>query len=65
MADTLLAPTLVYRLGRTRTWHRARVLIEGEPKRVVVRTACGIRFADGDWTETMGFLSCADCEAAG
>lgn len=58
--STLLDPVPVVRIGRAKTLHRFRVLIEEQPPRVVVRTRCGIRWSD-EFTETFGFPTCEDC----
>lgn len=61
--DTLMTPVPVFRLGRKRTTHRARVLIEDN--RVVVRSACGLlRDVDEGFTETFGFPTCDECGEA-
>ncbi len=54
------APTM--RIGRKRTLHRVRVLIEDE--RVVIRTRCGLDPTDEGFTETFGIPTCDDCEAS-
>jgi hypothetical protein len=59
--DELLTPVPVLRLGRRKTNHRARVLIEGN--RVVIRTRCGLDPLTTGFTETFGFPSCDSCEA--
>ena len=51
----------VRRLGRKRTLHLSRVLIED--RQVVVRTRCGIRYADGEFTEAFGVPTCSECLA--
>lgn len=55
----LLTPRTVMRIGRKRTQHLPRVLIEG--KNVVLRTRCGIDPLDEGWTETAGFPTCEAC----
>lgn len=58
-----LAPELetrtVMRVGRKRTQHLPRVLIEG--KAVVIRTRCGIDPLVFGWTETHGVPTCDAC----
>jgi hypothetical protein len=56
----LLTPGPVLRIGRKRTNHRPRVLIEG--KRVVIRTACGLDPLGEGFVEESGFVTCDDCE---
>ncbi|WP_181312493.1 hypothetical protein [Nocardioides campestrisoli] len=59
--DTTTPPAAIFRIGRGRTWHRARVLIESG--RVVVRSQCGLLRGVGDgFTETFGYPTCSDCE---
>lgn len=56
-------PAPIFRLGRGRTWHRARVLIEDG--KVVVRSACGLlREAEDGFTEAFGFVTCEKCGEA-
>ena len=65
-----LDPVPVFRIGRGRTWHRARVVIEpptgrAADQRVVVKSRCGlVRDADEGFTETFGLPTCAECGAA-
>ncbi len=59
--DALSPLRLVRRLGRARTWHLSRVLIEDG--RVVIRTQCGLQTTDGEWTETVGVPTCDDCQS--
>lgn len=62
-AETLLDPVPVFRIGRGRTTHRARVLIEDG--RVVVRSRCGLlRDVGQGFTETLGFPTCEKCRGA-
>ena len=62
MADELLSPTTVMRIGRKRTQHRIRVLIE--ENRVVIRTTCGLDPLPDSFVETSGFVTCDACGAA-
>lgn len=57
-----LRPVPVLRIGRERTLHRPRVLIEGQ--RVVVRTRCGRDPLPGGFTETTGIPTCDECGEA-
>lgn len=55
----------VFRIGRTRTWHLAKVLIEDDANgqaRVVVRSRCGLE--RGEFTETYAIPTCEACVAA-
>ncbi|WP_346007428.1 hypothetical protein [Janibacter terrae] len=58
-----LAPELdtrtVMRIGRKRTQHLPRVLIEDG--HVVLRTRCGIDPLGDGWTETHGIATCDAC----
>ena len=62
MSDALLdGPRAVMKLGRKRTLHLPRVLIEDQA--VVIRTRCGLDpLADG-FTETFGLPTCETCIA--
>lgn len=64
MSDTL--PTMdlrpIFRIGRGRIWHIARVLIEDDSNghaHVVVRARCGMERTE--WTETFGIPTCEEC----
>ncbi len=46
------------RIGRARTWHRPRIVIEG--KKVVLRTQCGLDTGEG-FAETSGVATCSTC----
>lgn len=61
MSSSLFAdPMPVTRLGRSRTLHLHRVLIEDG--KVVVRTACGLdRDADRGFSEEFGVPTCEPC----
>lgn len=58
MADQLLNPVPVVRIGRSRTQHLLRVLIED--RAVVVRTRCGLDIGD-DRKHLDGFPTCDAC----
>lgn len=58
MTDLLAAATTVIRIGKTRTQHAWRVLIEDG--RVIVRTRCGLD-PGTDRTLLQGFTTCDDC----
>lgn len=62
MNETLMDPVPTFRIGRKRTLHRVRVLIEDN--RVVVRTRCGIDPTAEGFTETFGIPTCDECERA-
>lgn len=59
MSDQLVTPGTVLRIGRKRTQHQPRVLIEDN--RVVIRTRCGLNPLPEGFTETTGFVTCDDC----
>ncbi|HET9829000.1 MAG TPA: hypothetical protein VFQ11_10880 [Nocardioidaceae bacterium] len=60
--DLLGNPMPAFRIGRQRTTHRARVLIEDG--KVVIRAACGLlRDVEDGFTESFGWTTCSDCEA--
>lgn len=62
MADTLIEETSpVLTIGRSRTQHSPRVLIEGQC--VVIRTRCGIDPLDQGFTERHGYITCDECAA--
>lgn len=61
MTAELLSAVPTLRIGRARTTHRPRVLIEDG--RVVIRTACLLDPTDQGFTETFGFVTCDKCLA--
>ena len=56
--DQLVAPVPVVRIGRSRTQHLLRVLIEN--RAIVVRTRCGLDLGD-DRKHLDGFATCDAC----
>jgi hypothetical protein len=62
MTEALLTPRATLRIGRKRTLHLPRVLIEDN--RVVIRTRCGLDPLPEGFTETFAIPTCDDCEAA-
>lgn len=58
MADQLLNPVPVVRLGRSLTQHLLRVLIEG--RAIVLRTRCGLDLS-ADRQHLNGFPTCDAC----
>lgn len=61
MSEELLSAVPVMRIGRKRTQHLHRVLIEDNA--VVIRTRCGLDPTEEGWTETFGFPTCDECRA--
>lgn len=59
MSEILDHPGTVLRVGRKRTQHAPRVLIEGN--RVVIRTRCGVDPLPEGFTETTGYVTCEAC----
>ena len=55
----LLTPGPTLHIGRTKTLHKPRVLIEDS--RVVVRTRCGLDPVTQGFTETFGIATCSAC----
>ena len=67
MSDALLTPRPTLRIGRSRTLHLPRVLIEpptgnAADQRVVLRTRCGLDPIGDGFTETYGIATCEACE---
>lgn len=63
MTADALTPALVptIRIGRKRTTHHPRILIEDN--RVILRTRCGLNPLTDGFTETHGYVTCEPCEA--